>query len=137
MKPMPGPPLVLIVDDQREITQLLAELLRRAGYDTATAANGDEALAQAAAHRPELVLLDLAMPGRDGIGVLQDLHALDPELPAIILTGYGSPDRARAAMSNGAFDFLTKPFDNQELLASIAEALSRRLAPASLEVSRV
>ena len=121
-------PLVLIVEDQSEVTQLLADLLRQAGYDTATATNGDDALALAAAHRPDFVLLDLTLPGRDGMQVLRELHALDPELPVTILTGAGSSDRAREAMKNGASDFFTKPFDNQELLASIADALANRRA---------
>lgn len=128
MPPMSAQPMVLIVEDQIELTKLLVNLLRRAGYDTSTATNCDEALAQAAARRPDLALLDLTLPGRDGIGVLQELHVLDPELPAIILTGNGSPDRARAALSNGAFDFFTKPFDSGELLARIADALANRLA---------
>jgi DNA-binding NtrC family response regulator len=136
MTAMSALPRVLIVDDQLDVAQLLADLLRPAGYETATATNGDEALAQAAAQRPDVVLLDLTMPGRDGIEVMRELHALDGELPAIIVTGHGSADRARAAMRSGAFDFFTKPFDGEKLLASIAEALEGRLAQSRLEVSR-
>ena len=120
-------PQVLIVEDQTEVAQMLTDLLRQAGYDAAAATTGDDALALAAAHRPGFVLLDLT-PGRDGIQVLRELHALDPELPVIILTGAGSPDQAREAMKNGAADFFTKPFDNQELLASIADAMANRPA---------
>jgi two-component system nitrogen regulation response regulator NtrX len=127
----------LIVEDQPEVTRLLAALLHQAGYDTAAATDGDDALAQAAERRPDVALLDLTLPGVDGISVLRALRDLHPGLPSIILTGHGSPDRAGAAMRNGAFDFLTKPFHKAELLATIAKALTSWRPPATPEVSRV
>ena len=138
MRRMSARPLVLIVESQPESMRLLANLLREADYDTTAATNEDDALVQTYAHRPDVAVLDLTLPGSAGLNLLRELHEVDPELPAIVITGNGSPDRAQAAMRNGAFDFFTMPFDNRELLVSLAEALSSRQAGRSrLEVSRV
>lgn len=121
--PLPKP-LVLIVEDQPEVCQLLADVLGRAGYETETSPDGNQVAALVRRRWPAAVLLDLSLPRRSGLCVLAELRAIDPDLPVIILTGHGSPDLVRAAMSGGAFDFFTKPFDNAVLVAALSDALA-------------
>jgi len=127
-------PLILIVEDQTEMTQRLTELLNRAGYQTTVALNRNEALMSVLTRQPDLALIDLASPDGDDIVVMCELHVIDPDLPTIIITRSGSPEEARTAMISGALDFYTCQFDSRELLASVAEALlvrRVRAAPAS------
>jgi two-component system response regulator GlrR len=116
-------PYILIVDDDQDILKLISIRLRAAGYDTATANNGVEAMSAIALQRPDIVISDLRMPAMDGMALLESVHNTHPTLPVIILTAHGSiPDAVRATQ-RGVFGFLTKPFDSQELLHQVAAAL--------------
>jgi two-component system response regulator GlrR len=116
-------PYILIVDDDQDILKLISIRLRAAGYDTAAANNGVEAMSAIALQRPDIVISDLRMPAMDGMALLEAVHNTHPTLPVIILTAHGSiPDAVRATQ-RGVFGFLTKPFDSQELLHQVAAAL--------------
>lgn len=114
---------ILIVDDDADILKLISIRLTAAGHNTATASNGAEAMSAIALQRPDLVISDLRMPAMDGMALLEAVHNAHPTLPVILLTAHGSiPDAVRATQ-RGAFGFLTKPFDSQELLQQVAAAL--------------
>ncbi len=133
--PLRPAPLVLVVEDQVDVLRLLVGILTQKGYAIVAADQGGQALRLAADLKPDVVLLDLQLPDRDGLEVLHELRGLDESLPAIILTGHGSPDSVRRAMRTGAFEFFTKPFVQDELIRAVQAALrSRRPKP---EVSRV
>ncbi|RMH18805.1 MAG: sigma-54-dependent Fis family transcriptional regulator [Acidobacteria bacterium] len=127
---------VLIVDDEERIRGILALLLRDHRHRVAEAASGEEALALAASFHPDLVLLDLNMPGLDGLETLRRLQASRPEADVIIMTAYGTIRSAVEAMRSGAFDYLTKPFDNDELLLLVDRALNLRRLSAEVESLR-
>jgi DNA-binding NtrC family response regulator len=114
---------VLIVDDEPRMTEVVAAALRRAGHECETAASGEAALAAFAARAADVVVTDWKMPGIDGLELMRRLHARRPGLPVILLTAHGNVPAAVAAMRDGAFDYLTKPFDNDELRALVARAL--------------
>jgi DNA-binding NtrC family response regulator len=116
-------PRVLIVDDEARMAGVLAMTLGRAGYECETCANGDAALAALARRSADVVVTDWKMPGMDGIELVRRLRARQPGLPVILVTAYASVPSAVAAMREGAFDYVTKPFDNDELRALVARAL--------------
>lgn len=113
------PARVLVVDDEDEIRQLLQEYLRRRGYDVTTAGNGAEALQEIDRYRPHLMLLDLVMPGTDGLTVLRQLNARAKKPAIIVVTALDDPAIAKQARSLGTFDYLTKPIDLDQLDVSI------------------
>jgi two-component system response regulator GlrR len=114
---------ILIVDDELNIPIFLKDLLERAGYQVILASGGEEALARAAAVALDLAIVDLRMPGMDGLTLLEHLLRRHPELPVLMLTAHGTVPHAVAAMQKGAYDFLTKPFESTDLLTRIAKAL--------------
>lgn len=122
---------ILIVDDDRKITDMLRRTLAYEGYQVFTAADGQEALAQAQAHRPDLVVLDWLMPGLDGIEVARRLRAADNTL-ILMLTARDAVEDRVTGLDNGADDYLVKPFTPAELLARI-RALLRRSESSSKE----
>jgi len=107
---------ILVVDDDLNLPILMKALLERAGYQVMLASGGEEALARAAAVEPDLAIVDLRMPGMDGLTLLAHLLRLHPELPVLMLTAHGTVPQAVEAMQKGAYDFLTKPFDSADLL---------------------
>ncbi|MBZ0271315.1 sigma-54 dependent transcriptional regulator [bacterium] len=117
---------ILVVDDEKNIRRVLRATLEREGYDVVEAESGEEALAILSRERVECVLTDLRMPGIDGMEVLARSLAADRELPIVMLTAHGTVNTAVEAMKRGAFDYLTKPFDKDELLASVARAVRQR-----------
>ena len=117
---------ILIVDDEPQIRRILAALLAERGHKTETAESGEEALLKRAGFRPDIVLLDVNLPEMDGIEALKRLLADDPQLACIMMTAYGSIRSAVEAMRIGAFDYLSKPFDNDELLLTIERAWKMR-----------
>ena len=125
---MPAHGSVLIVDDEAEIRESLETLLEREGYDAETAASGEEGLAKLGEHPFDLVLLDLALPDRNGIDLLPAIRALDPQISVIMITAYGTVEDAVRAMQSGATNFLQKPWDNEKLLADVRAAIARRRA---------
>lgn len=116
-------PRILVVDDDPDILKLLGMRLNAAGYQTTAAHNGAEAMSSVTTARPDLVISDLRMPEMDGLTLMEKLHATHPTLPFIMLTAHGSIPEAVSATQRGAFGFLTKPFDGQELLRQVANAL--------------
>jgi CheY-like chemotaxis protein len=110
---------VLVVDDEPQVTELLADVLEGEGYRVAVASDGVEALAQVAALRPRLVLLDIMMPRLSGVEVMRRLQETDPAQPAIILMSAA----VRPVDSPRHVPFLAKPFDLPDLLARVAHAL--------------
>ncbi len=116
-------PTLLIVDDEKNIRATLARGLQLEGFRTLEAEGGHEALAVLAREAVDLVLLDLQMPGLDGLGLLEELAARGPRLPAIVLTAHGSIDRAVRAVRLGAVDFIEKPPAMERILLAIENAL--------------
>lgn len=120
---------ILTVDDDSDILKLLNMRLNAAGYQTMSASNGEEALAQIAINRPALVISDLRMPGIDGLALFDAIHQSDPALPLIMLTAHGSIPEAVDATQRGVFGFLTKPFDSKSLLQQVEAALRATAGP--------
>jgi DNA-binding NtrC family response regulator len=117
-------PKVLIIDDQANICFILSALLTKNGYETEVANSGESGLDVYAQFMPAVVLLDLKMPGIDGIEVMDVLNKrLNADSKVIIMTAHGEVRSAVEAMKKGAFDYLQKPFDNDELLATISRAV--------------
>ena len=125
---VPGMGSVLIIDDEAEIRESLQTLLELEGYDVSAAANGEQGLAQLGERPFDLVLLDLAMPDRNGLELIPELRAIDPLLSIIMITAYGTVEDAVRAMQSGAANFLQKPWDNEKLLADVRAAVARRRA---------
>ncbi|RJQ51238.1 MAG: sigma-54-dependent Fis family transcriptional regulator [Nitrospiraceae bacterium] len=119
---------ILVVDDDRNLLEVLRMRLESADYEVFTASGEDEAVRTAGEQTVDLSIIDLQLAGQDGISVMQKVHGINPEIPALILTAYGSIESAVEAMQKGAFSYLTKPFDPRDLLLQIKNALeSRRL----------
>lgn len=117
---------ILLVDDEEAIRQSVGEILRLEGYEVVPVASGEEALAALPKHNFDLVLLDLKMPGIDGIEVLHEINHLSPDTKVILLTAHGSMESAIEALRQGAHDYLLKPSPSRVILSSIAKALARR-----------
>jgi DNA-binding response OmpR family regulator len=110
---------VLIVEDERRIASFVARGLSREGYGVQLVTDGDGAVASAARQAPALVLLDVMLPGRDGIAVLQELVAMVPNLPVMMLSARSDPETKVAALRSGAIDYVAKPFSFDELLERV------------------
>ncbi len=122
---------VLVVDDEPTILEVVGRYMERAGFETLRAADGPEALRLAAEHRPDLVVLDLMLPGIDGIEVMRRLHELPGRpIAVILLTARGEESDRIVGLRRGADDYVVKPFSPTELVARV-EAVLRRLAPAA------
>ena len=117
---------VLIVDDEAEIRESLQTILELEGFSVATASTGEAGLQRLGDQPFDLVLLDLSLPGRDGMEVLGDIQAIDRNLPVIMITAYGTVENAVRAMRSGAVNFVQKPWDNEKLLADVSTAIGRR-----------
>jgi two-component system copper resistance phosphate regulon response regulator CusR len=116
---------VLIVEDERRIASFVARGLSREGYAVRAVADGADALAAAANEQPSLVLLDVMLPGRDGIAVLRDLMVMQPSLPVMMLSARSDPETKVAALRAGAVDYVAKPFSFDELLERVRIHLRR------------
>ncbi|HWR34417.1 MAG TPA: sigma-54 dependent transcriptional regulator [Clostridia bacterium] len=117
---------LLIVDDELSVRDSLGKWFQEEGYNVGTAENASDALLRLAERRWDLALLDIKMRGTDGIELQRRIHELDPELVVIMMTGYASVETAVAALKNGAYDYVTKPLDPDELAHLINKALSHR-----------
>lgn len=120
---------ILIVDDEEFVRRLVAQVLTRAGYKVDFAAGGEAALAGLAARRPDLVILDLMMPGMNGWTVLERMRAEGDTTPVIVLTAHGSHEGFTRAVRAGAAGYISKPFSLEELLLACARALASGAAP--------
>src|ERR1700722_1964578 len=128
---------ILVVDDESEIREGLELLLTSEGYGVSSAGTGESGLAKLEEHPYDLLLLDVSLPDRNGLDLLKEIHRRDPHLSVVLITAYGSIDMARAAFKNGAMDYITKPWSNDELLAQVAQAVeSRRLRDENVQLKR-
>ena len=118
-----GEASILVVEDNEDLCTAVAYNLRKKGYDVETAFSGEEALEKVNRKILDLVLLDINLPGIDGISVLSKLKAHDPDLLVIMITAYGDLTHAISAMQAGAYDYLTKPFELEELRLKVDKAL--------------
>lgn len=115
---------ILIVDDEKNYPLILSAVLQEEGYETLSANSGPEALAVLAESDVDLVLTDMKMPKMDGIELLQRIKQSDPELPVIMMTAYGTVEKAVEAMQKGAYNYILKPFDNEQLILYVAKAVA-------------
>ena len=119
---------ILIVDDEKDTCEILAEILSDEGYETFSARSGRSALVKVEKEKPDLVLLDIKMPQMDGIEGLERIKKIDKGIAVIMITAYGALNTARGAMRLGAYDYITKPFDVNLIKGIVKEALSGREA---------
>jgi DNA-binding NtrC family response regulator len=125
---LPAAGSVLIIDDEAAIRESLETLLELEGYGVESASTGEEGLARIGERSFDLVLLDLALPDRNGLDLLADIHTQDPGLSIIMVTAYGTVENAVKAMQAGAANFVQKPWDNEKLLADVRAAVARHRA---------
>jgi two-component system, NtrC family, response regulator len=114
---------ILIVDDEPNYLVILSELLRDEGFEIFTAANGAEGLALVREVDLDMVITDMQMPGIDGLQLLQAVKKINPDLPVVMITAFAEVEKAVAAMQAGAFNYLAKPFSNDELIVTINNAV--------------
>lgn len=117
---------ILVVDDKPMMRDGVGTALQRAGYQVVAAPDGKAALVLFAKHQPTAVVTDLKMPEMDGLELLGHLRELDEQLPVVLMTAYGTVDVAVMAMKHGAFDFVQKPFDGDELIMTVQRAIEHR-----------
>ncbi len=117
---------VLIVDDEESICWGLERMLTETGHEVSVAASAEEAFESVEQQRPDLVVLDVRLPGLDGLTAMRHLTDLAGSIPIVVITAFGNLDVAVAAMQNGAFDYLAKPFDLEQVAAVIDRALAHR-----------
>jgi two-component system, NtrC family, response regulator HydG len=117
---------LLIVDDELSVRDSLGKWFREEGYDIGTAESAQEALARMSEGKWDLALIDIKMRGTDGIELQRRMHEIDPEMICIIMTGYASVETAVAALKNGAYDYVTKPLDPDDIAHQVQKALSHR-----------
>ncbi len=117
---------ILLVDDDDAFRRVMCGELRRLGHDVETASSGEDALRRIERQEPEIVLLDLKMPGMDGLAALKAIRARRPSIEVIVLTGHGSIDSAIESIREGAFDYVTKPCPLDEIQIRIERAIERR-----------
>jgi DNA-binding NtrC family response regulator len=125
---VPAAGSVLIIDDEAAIRESLETLLELEGYGVESASTGEEGLARIGERSFDLVLLDLALPDRNGLDLLAEIHLQDPGLSIIMVTAYGTVENAVKAMQAGAANFVQKPWDNEKLLADVRAAVARHRA---------
>ena len=117
---------ILIIDDEEIMREILESLLTREGYDVRLAADGVQGLDLARSGSFDAAIVDVMMPGMDGIATLDELKRIDEELPVLMITAFASVETAISAMKRGAFDYITKPFKNDEVLVVVRNAVERR-----------
>jgi DNA-binding NtrC family response regulator len=117
---------ILVVDDKQMMRDSVATTLQRAGFAIVCAAHGAAGLEMAAKHRPNAVITDLKMPEMDGLELLKQLREVDDQIPIVLMTAYGSVNDAVSAMKQGAFDFIQKPFEGDQLVMVMRRAVEHR-----------
>jgi two-component system response regulator AtoC len=131
MKTLSG--TILVVDDDTDIRDILKDTLNSLGARIITAANGQECLDRVEVDAPDLILLDIEMPIKSGLQVLHELRQRGDEMTVIMITAYGTIERAVQAMKQGAYDFITKPFDLDHIVLTVEKALERERLKRGLE----
>src|SRR3989440_10171024 len=119
-------PLILVAEDEDLMRAIISRLLEEAGYRVVAVASAEEALERFAAEDVAVTLTDIRMTGMDGLALLDHIKDIDPEALVIVMTAYSSVDSAVAALRKGAYDYITKPFVNADLLQSVKNALRQR-----------
>lgn len=114
----PKLPKMLIIDDDQIFRTRLVRALQQRGYETHAAQNAEEGIVMTKRHRPARIIVDMRMPGTNGLDLIPELVRIDPEMQIIVLTGYGSIATAVEATRRGARDYLTKPVDTEQILAA-------------------
>ncbi|MBI4462038.1 MAG: sigma-54-dependent Fis family transcriptional regulator [Acidobacteria bacterium] len=128
---------ILVIDDEIEICEGLGTLLEGEGFNVRAAGDAQSGMELLSEQPFDLLLLDVNLPGRNGLELLQELRRRDPYLPIIVITAYGAIDMARAAFKAGAQDYLTKPWNNEDLIAQVHQALEkRRLIEENIQLKR-
>ena len=117
---------VLLVDDEEKFVQLMTERLTIRGYDVTSTFSGEEALKEVKAYNFDVVILDVLMPGIDGIKTVREIKNIKPLTEVILLTGHAAVDTAIEGMKLGAFDYLAKPCETSDLVAKIEKAHQRK-----------
>ncbi len=117
---------ILVVDDDDSVSRMVARMLERAGYRCETASNGAQARSELASGRFELAICDVRMPGESGLELIGQLRTLDPEMAVMMMSGRDDPLVAGEAIERGAYEYLVKPFNDNELLIGVNNALHRR-----------
>ncbi|MCX5826265.1 MAG: sigma-54 dependent transcriptional regulator [Deltaproteobacteria bacterium] len=115
---------VLVADDEEEIRKILSNILEKEGFEVITASDGEQAMQKICSDIPDAVLLDVRMPGLNGMEVLKKIKAIDENLPVVLVTAYADTHQAVEAMKEGAYDYLAKPFDNNEVVWITSRALT-------------
>jgi DNA-binding response OmpR family regulator len=116
---------ILIIDDEPQLVESIAVRLKASGYVVQTASDGVNGINKFKEEPPDLVILDIMMPGLSGLNVLRELKQLNSRVPVIMLTAYGTPQSAIEALKLGAYDHLSKPFNTEALLEMIKKALEK------------
>src|SRR5918995_5417101 len=117
---------ILVIDDEEIMREILDALLTREGYQVRLASSGEEGVELAKTVPFDAAIVDVMMPGIDGIATLEELKKIDDELPVLMITAFASVETAITAMKRGAFDYITKPFKNDEVLVVLHNAVERR-----------
>ena len=116
---------ILVIDDDPELVDVIEEYFLGAGYEVVAAHRGAEGLMLAEQKRPDVVLLDIRMPGMTGVQVLQQLRLRAPDLPVVMISGAGDLQIAKGCLTRGAFDYVSKPFELDHVHRCVAAALAR------------
>ncbi|MBI3813729.1 MAG: response regulator [Nitrospinae bacterium] len=125
---------ILLVDDERDILELFGEALEQEGYSIATAGNGNEGIEKFKGDIFDIVLSDLNMPGMSGLGFLKEIKRLNSRVPFIIITAYGSVETTVKALKDGAFDYITKPVNMEEIVPILKKAVRLKKESSYTEV---
>lgn len=121
---------ILVIDDEEIMREIVTTLFQEEGYKVAAAATGEEGIEKAKEQGADLVLLDLMLPGKGGLAILEEILRVDPDIVVVMISAYASIENAVKATKSGAFDFVTKPFKNEELVLVVKNGLKKR----SLEI---
>ncbi|MFM9021748.1 MAG: response regulator, partial [Sediminibacterium sp.] len=116
---------ILIIDDEKSIRNVLRDILQHEGYQVEEAADGEQGMKLFQSKTFDLVLCDIKMPKMDGMEVLQQMMAVNPEIPVVMISGHGSIENAVEAVKKGAYDFISKPPDLNRLLITLRNALDK------------
>lgn len=127
---------ILIIDDEKELCNALENVLENEGYDVTFSNDGEKGIKEVENNNPELVLLDLKLPGMNGMEVLKVIKRNDTDLPVIVITGFGDIKSAVESIKLGAVDYITKPFSNEELVFSVRKAFNEKNMKRELEILR-
>ena len=122
-----GMPRILIVDDESSVRHVLSTFLRRKGCEIQTAETSEEASGLLPAFRPDVALVDIVLPGKDGIHLLEQIKRLSPDVEVVLITSHGSVESAIKAIRHGAYDYLNKPFRRlEDVWLTVLRALEQR-----------